>query len=145
MGFDQEWAQVRSGAVEQQAASMRLNRAADEAASGSAAGRSPDQASTPARKRAAANTIETELEPNTGRAATWADTETTTAVTEFAGWAAAEGLKTVQTTWNRQVKTLMGRLAAEKGALKGTARTFGEYELDRRQQFSGLRSDISTY
>ncbi|MFI9582368.1 hypothetical protein ACIHCQ_11080 [Streptomyces sp. NPDC052236] len=145
MGFDQEWAGARADASERQAVAMRLNRADDGPGAGPGAAGPPDQASTPATKKAAANTIETELEPNTGKAATWADVATDTAITGFAGWATAVGLKTVQTTWDSQVKTLTGRLTAEKGALRATATTVSNFELDRKQRFSGLQSGIGRY
>ncbi|MEJ8655719.1 hypothetical protein [Streptomyces sp. MS1.AVA.4] len=81
-------------------------------------------ASTPTQKKAAAGTIENELEPNTKKAAERADTATERARKGFDGWETATGLKTVADTWDRQVRSLMGRLAAEKHALRGAAGLF---------------------
>ncbi|MFE7516227.1 hypothetical protein ACFU8I_34115 [Streptomyces sp. NPDC057540] len=124
---------------------MRLNQL-DGGGGGGTAGGTPDLATAPAKKKAAANTIETELEPNTGKAATWADEATTAAVGGFAGWATAEGLKTVGTTWDKQVRTLLARLASEKTALRGTALSFSGQELDTRARIAGVRpSGIERY
>ncbi|MER7947464.1 hypothetical protein ABTY59_08770 [Streptomyces sp. NPDC096079] len=117
---------------------MRLNQL-DGGGGGGAAGGPPDLATAPAKKKAAANTIENELEPNTGKAATWADAATTAAVGGFAGWATAEGLKTVETTWDKQVKTLLARLASEKTALRGTALSFDRQETDNRARIAGVQ------
>ncbi|MGW7431075.1 hypothetical protein ACWGIN_16150 [Streptomyces sp. NPDC054861] len=89
-----------------------------------AGGGDTDFASTPAQKKAAAGTVETELEPNTKKAAEHADEATGAARKGFDGWETAAGLKTVEDTWNRQVKTLMNRLAAEKNALRGASGLF---------------------
>ncbi|MFE2146162.1 hypothetical protein ACFXA3_31295 [Streptomyces sp. NPDC059456] len=90
-----------------------------------APGKGPaDFASTPAEKKAAAGTIETELEPNTKKATEHADTETGAAQKGFDGWETAAGLKKVADTWDQQVKTLMGRLASEKTALRGATALF---------------------
>jgi uncharacterized protein (DUF1501 family) len=122
---------------------MGLNRADDGPAS--LPGGPPDLASAPAKKKAAANTIETELEPSTKKAGIRADAASGKAVAGFAGWATSAGLKTVQTTWDSQVKTLMARLAAEKGALRATTRIFAETDFDRRQRISGVRSNLDSY
>ncbi|GAA2952201.1 MULTISPECIES: hypothetical protein [Streptomycetaceae] len=87
-------------------------------------GGTPDFASTPAQKKAAANTVENELEPNTQKAAKHADEATGAARKGFEGWDTAAGLKTVADTWDRQVKSLMGRLAAEKNGLRGASGLF---------------------
>ncbi|WP_245727586.1 hypothetical protein [Streptomyces vietnamensis] len=125
---------------------MRLNQL-DGGGGGGAAGGQPNLATAPAKKRAAANTIETELEPNTDKAAKWADAATTAAVGGFAGWETAAGLKTVEATWDKQVKTLLGRLASEKAALRATAGTFGQQELDTRARIAGVQpaSGITKY
>ncbi|MFC9394003.1 MULTISPECIES: hypothetical protein [unclassified Streptomyces] len=125
---------------------MRLNQL-DGGGGGGSAGGSPDLATAPAKKKAAANTIENELEPNTDKAAKWADSATTAAVAGFAGWATAAGLKTVETTWDKQVRTLLARLASEKTALRGTALSFSGQELDTRARIAGVRptSSITQY
>ncbi|MEU5715309.1 hypothetical protein AB0G71_05880 [Streptomyces sp. NPDC020403] len=86
----------------------------------------PDFASTPAQKKTAANTVENELEPSTKKAADHADEATAAARKGFGGWETASGLKTVADTWDQQVKTLMGRLAAEKNALRGASGLFAD-------------------
>ncbi|MFD6915133.1 hypothetical protein ACFWB2_24235 [Streptomyces virginiae] len=80
--------------------------------------------STPTEKKAAANTIETELEPNTQKASDGAKENTSAAARTLDGWETASGLKKLTETWNQQVKTLMGRLSAEKTSLRGTSGLF---------------------
>ncbi len=84
-------------------------------------GGSKDFASTPAEKNAAARTIQYELEPETKKHAEHADEATKAAQKGFEGWETAAGLKKVAETWDRQVNTLMGRLAGEKTALLGAS------------------------
>ncbi|MCJ1677644.1 hypothetical protein MTF65_09900 [Streptomyces sp. APSN-46.1] len=98
-------------------------------------GGSANFASTPAEKKAAAGTIETELEPNTKKAAEHADDATNTAHKGFDGWETAAGLKKVADTWDQQVKTLMGRLAGEKGALRGASGLFARNDTGLHNQF----------
>ncbi|MCX5377410.1 hypothetical protein [Streptomyces sp. NBC_00091] len=126
MGFEQDWGQARSAAADQ--AAMRLNSGPPP---GPLLPGTGDFASTPAEKKAAANTIENDLEPSTKKAADHADEASNGAVKTFDGWSTAAGLKKVQETWDRQVTGLMGRLASEKTALRGTSNLF-------------LRNDIST-
>lgn len=80
--------------------------------------------STPAEKTAAANTVETELEPRTKKAADGAKEHTSAAARTLQGWETATGLKKVVETWDRQVQMLMGRLNAEKGSLRGASGMF---------------------
>ncbi|AEN12730.1 MULTISPECIES: hypothetical protein [unclassified Streptomyces] len=137
MGFDEEWSRLRSQAAEQQqGTSMRLNGADEGPAPG--LGGQADLASTPAEKKAAANTIENELEPSTKKATDWADEASATAVKEFDGWDTGAGLKKVTETWDKQVKVLMGRLSSEKNALRGANLYFNNNELDINSQFSPL-------
>ncbi|MFE2481560.1 hypothetical protein ACFXDA_37145, partial [Streptomyces sp. NPDC059389] len=84
--FTHEWGSERARAADQ--AAVRLNGVP--AADGGGGG---TFASTPAQKRSAANTIETELEPNTKKATEHADESTDTAVKGFDGWDAAGGMK----------------------------------------------------
>ncbi|MFG2298578.1 hypothetical protein [Streptomyces sp. NPDC048603] len=100
-----------------------------------APGPSPDFASTPEEKKAAASTIETELEPNTKKAAELADDTTNTAQKGFEGWDTAAGLKKVADTWDQQVRNLMGRLASEKTALRGTSGLFVRNDTGLGSQF----------
>ncbi|WP_406073204.1 hypothetical protein [Streptomyces virginiae] len=95
-------------------------------------------ASTPAQKRSAANTIETELEPNTKTATEHADESTDTAMKGFDGWDAAAGLKKVADTWDQQVKVLMGRLGSEKGSLRGASGLFVQNDLGTGDGFRPL-------
>lgn len=120
--FTQEWGSERARAADQTA--MRLNSVP--AADGGGGG---TFASTPAQKRSAANTIETELEPNTKKATEHADESTNSAVKGFEGWDAAVGLKKVADTWDQQVKVLMGRLGSEKGSLRGASGLFVQNDL----------------
>lgn len=98
-------------------------------------GGSQDFASTPAEKKAAAGTIETELEPNTKKASEHADDATGSAQKGFEGWDTAAGLKKVADTWDQQVKTLMGRLAGEKSALRGASGLFVRNDTGLGNQF----------
>ncbi|MGW6772922.1 hypothetical protein ACWGBX_21210 [Streptomyces sp. NPDC055037] len=143
MAFEQGWAPAQGGT----AASMQLNRVpdADRPAAPLPGLGAPNLASTPAQKRTAANTIETELQPNTKKAGDWADTSMTSAVSAFSGWATATGLKTVQTTWESQVKTLVGRLNTEKGALRSTVTILAQTDVDRRGTISGIPSNFEKY
>ncbi|MBM7055520.1 hypothetical protein [Streptomyces durocortorensis] len=88
-----------------------------------------DFASTPAQKKAAAGTIRDDLEPNTKKTAERADTATESARKGFDGWETAAGLKTVAGTWDRQVRSLMGRLALEKNALSGASGLFARNDI----------------
>ncbi|MFB6558296.1 hypothetical protein ACFCYH_05165 [Streptomyces sp. NPDC056400] len=97
-------------------------------------------ASTPAEKTAAANTIETELEPNTKTATEHADEATNTAVKGFEGWDTAPGLKKVSDTWDKQVKVLMGRLGSEKSALRGASGLFVRNDIGLGDQFRPIGS-----
>ncbi|MFG2979714.1 hypothetical protein ACGFYQ_00440 [Streptomyces sp. NPDC048258] len=108
-----------------------------------APGGSGDFASTPAEKKAAASTIETELEPNTKKATEHADDATSTAQKGFEGWDTAAGLKTVAETWDRQVKVLMGRLAGEKNALRGTSGLFTSNDTGVGNQFLASKSKLN--
>ncbi|WP_030568731.1 hypothetical protein [Streptomyces aureocirculatus] len=142
MGFDQEWAQTRADAAERQPTSMRLNQTDPP---GPPSGGTPDLATTPREKKAAAHTIETELQPDTRKAGAWADAATGKAISGLGGWATAGGLKKVQTTWDSQVKTLMGRLAAEKDALRSTNKTFTETDLGTSRRIGGATSKLDQY
>ena len=85
--------------------------------------RGPGLASSPGEKRAAARAIEDHIEPGTRAAGRWADDENGAAVREFAardgdGWVTSAALKKAHGAWADQVKNLMDRLSAEKGALR---------------------------
>ncbi|WP_404960421.1 hypothetical protein [Streptomyces sp. 147326] len=99
-------------------------------------GGSKDFASTPAEKRAAADTIENELEHATKTAAEHADDATGKAQKGFEGWETAAGLKKVADTWDQQVKTLMGRLAGEKAELRGASGYITRNDIGLGSQFA---------
>ncbi|KUF17133.1 hypothetical protein [Streptomyces silvensis] len=142
MGCDQEGARTRADATERRPTSMRLDQTDPP---GPPPGGAPDLATTPRDKRAAAHTIETELQPDTRKAGDRADAATDRAISGFGGWATADGLKKVRTTWDSQVKTLMRRLDAEKGALRSTNKTFTDTDLDTSRRIGGLRSRLDQY
>ncbi|MFE4638536.1 hypothetical protein ACFRJ1_34900 [Streptomyces sp. NPDC056773] len=129
--FAQEWERERAGATDHDVA-VRLNGAP---VGPFAPGGSGDFASTPAEKQAAATTIETELEPNTKKAAEHADDATHSAQKGFDGWATAGGLKKVSDTWDQQVRALMGRLSSEKTALRTTSGLFERNDTGLGNQF----------
>ncbi|WP_329379815.1 hypothetical protein OG625_13685 [Streptomyces sp. NBC_01351] len=143
MGFDHEWDRAGAGAADQQV-DMRLNRldgpAGPPVPGGPVPGGPGNFASTPAEKTSAANTIETELEPNTKKATEHADEATNAAVTGFDGWDTAAGLKKVADTWDKQVKNLMGRLSSEKGALRGASGLFVRNDIGLGDQFRPIGS-----
>ncbi|MEU0395712.1 hypothetical protein ABZ208_23595 [Streptomyces sp. NPDC006208] len=117
-----EWDQIRADSGEQ----MQLNQLAPERGGGDG---SPDLASTPAQKKAAANAIEKHLEPDTKKAADKAEESTGAAAKEFSGkdgegWDTSAGLKKAHGTWEKQVKALMDRLGSEKYALRNTSVLF---------------------
>ncbi|MGW6991845.1 hypothetical protein [Streptomyces sp. NPDC054946] len=136
--FDREWGRSLSGAAAERV-DMRLNSTG--APAGPLAPGGPGTfASTPAEKTAAANTIETELEPNTKTATEHADEATNTAVKGFDGWDTAPGLKKVSDTWDKQVKVLMGRLGSEKSALRGASGLFVRNDIGLSDQFRPIGS-----
>ncbi|MEU0004212.1 hypothetical protein ABZ079_07900 [Streptomyces sp. NPDC006314] len=106
----------------------------DQAVPAAGGGGTADLASSPAEKKAAANAIEQHLEPDTRKAGSSAEDGTTAAVKEFdgteaAGWAASGALKKAHETWQDQVAGLLGRLAAEKAALRSTTSLFQSTDL----------------
>lgn len=101
----------------------------------------PDLASSPTQKRAAANAIEQHLEPDTKKAGNVAEEKTNTAVKEFngkdgRGWDTSSALKKAHNTWEKQVKALMNRLGAEKVALRNTSTLFRNNDIGIANQVS---------
>ncbi|MFF4369709.1 hypothetical protein [Streptomyces sp. NPDC001594] len=148
-GHGQAAADGRTAGTDEQIG-MRLNHVPTEPSGGPAPGPVPgfgagpgDFASTPKQKQEAAGTIETELEPNTKKAAEVADDATSTAQKGFEGWETAAGLKTVAETWDKQVKVLMGRLSAEKGALRGASGLFARNDTGIRNGFLASQSKLN--
>ncbi len=134
MGFDEEWGLLRAGATHQQDTSMRLNGADDGPLPGP--GGQTDLASTPAEKKAAADTMETEPEPDTRKATDRADESSAAAVKEFGGRDTGAGPKKVTEPWDKQVKVLMGRRSAEKNAPRGASAPFGGNEPEIHSRFA---------
>ncbi|MEV1047193.1 hypothetical protein [Streptomyces sp. NPDC049916] len=151
--FEREWRRASAEGAGS-SASTRLNgvppepsgaggggNSRESAGESAGGGGAPDLASSPARKKAAAADIETELEPRTKKTGEHADSATETARKGFDGWETAAGLKTVADTWDKQVTTLMGRLASEKNALRGASGLFARNDTGVRDQLlsqSGL-------
>ncbi|MFD8953286.1 hypothetical protein [Streptomyces xanthophaeus] len=135
--FEQEWGRSRQAAVDQQV-DMRLNGTGALHGPVAPGGGSGSFGSTPAQKTAAANTIETELQPNTTKATDHADEATNAAAKGFEGWDTAAGMKKLAETWDKQVKALMGRLASEKSALRGTSGLFIRNDIGLGDQFRPL-------
>ena len=98
--------------------------------------------SSPAEKNAAANDIETELEPDTKKVSDGAKESTNTAARTLDGWETASGLKKVVGTWDQQVRVLMGRLAAEKASLRNTSGLFFQNDLGTGSELRGVRSSL---
>ncbi|TVL88620.1 hypothetical protein [Streptomyces sp. SAJ15] len=80
-------------------------------------------------KAAAVKALTEDIQPDTGTAGTVADEATTKAVTTFTDWATGSGLKDVATEWDKQVKALQGRLAADKTALQGARLGFQNHDI----------------
>ncbi|MEV2210788.1 hypothetical protein AB0H86_04670 [Streptomyces sp. NPDC050997] len=137
MGFDEEWAELRAEAAERRSTAMRLNRLPE---AGPVPGGTPMLVSTPAEKNAAASTIENELLTSTKKAAEHADEANGKVVSAFSGWATATALKKVQTAWDGQVKTLMGRLGNERDGLRNTVTTLTGVDIGRRDDIAGVKT-----
>ncbi|MEU6949840.1 hypothetical protein ABZ957_32105 [Streptomyces sp. NPDC046316] len=120
MSFNDEWAQAKNAAADSQSA-MRLNQLPADGGSG---GTGPDLATTPAKKKQAANSIENHIQPDLKTAADAADESTSSAIATFKGWETAAGLKKAHEHWDGQVKRLNARLESEKGALRSASTLF---------------------
>jgi hypothetical protein len=147
MGFGEEWAELRAAAAERGSTGMRLNGLPDEGplpgpVPGPAGGFGgpPLLASSPAQKKAAAAVIESELLSSTKKAGDHADESLASAVTAFNGWATAGALKKLETTWEGQVKTLMGRLGRERDGLRNSSSTLTGVDIGRRDGINAIRT-----
>ncbi|MEW1901121.1 MULTISPECIES: hypothetical protein [unclassified Streptomyces] len=140
MSFDDEWTQHKTVAMEHQSSSTRLNQVPAEPGGG---GGQSDLATTPAKKKAAANTIENHIQPDVKAAADAGDEGTNGAVAEFKGWDTATGLKKAHDHWDGQVKRLMARLDSEKGALRGASTLFSNNDIVTGYSFAPTQSKIS--
>ncbi|MFI6695107.1 hypothetical protein ACIBLA_25810 [Streptomyces sp. NPDC050433] len=98
--------------------------------------------SSPEEKKAAANDIETELEPDTKRVSDGAKESTNTAARTLDGWETASGLKKVVETWDQQVRVLMGRLSAEKVSLRSASGVFFQIDVGTGDELRRVRSNL---
>ncbi|MFC7303217.1 hypothetical protein ACFQVC_03170 [Streptomyces monticola] len=136
MAWD-EWEQLKANASGSNSAQTRLNQVAPPSGDG---GGPADLASTPAEKRTAANAIEQHLEPGTAKAGNTVEISTESAVSEFRGkdghgWDTSTALKKAHAAWEKQVKSLVGRLSAEKYALRETATRIQNTDIGIGTQF----------
>ncbi|WP_149184711.1 hypothetical protein [Streptomyces sp. TRM49041] len=132
MAWD-EWEQTKADVASRQTARMRLNQLAP--AAGGGGGDRPDLASSPAEKKTAAKAIHEVLTPGVTRDSKHTAVCTKAAVKEFGakdgdGWDTSSALKKAHQTWEKQVKTLLDRLAAEKAALSKTGIDLRNNDLD---------------
>ncbi|WP_240139425.1 hypothetical protein [Streptomyces sp. MUM 178J] len=134
MGFDEEWGRLRADAAARQT-SMQLNGTGD----GPLLPGAQDFGHAPEAKRKAANAIHEDVEPMTEKAAKHADEASGNAVKEFKGWDTAAGLKTVNETWDKQVRTLMGQLMSQESNLRGARNLFMGNDLATNSQFGLVR------
>lgn len=146
MGFDEEWAQLRSEAAARQTAGTRLNQLAAPSGGGGGSG-TPNFSSVTQQKKTAAGKLEGELKTQTTNASNHADEATNTAVTTFAGWGTSAGLKKVQKTWEDQVNNLLGRLGREANGLRGAGRLYSNNDLNLKYEFTrlGQRSGLDNH
>ncbi|MFF4572224.1 hypothetical protein [Streptomyces sp. NPDC001410] len=113
-----------AGSSGEHAVSMRLNQyPADPGGGGSTGGGGPDLASSPAEKKAAADTLYNEIEPHTTTAGAWADDETSAVVKAFDakdghGWLTSGAVSKAHTTWSEQVQNLVKQLVHDESALR---------------------------
>jgi hypothetical protein len=149
MSFEQEWAQHKATA-DQQNTHMQLNQLpASPGGDGGSGGPGGDLATSPAQKKKAANYIEKHLAPDTNAAGRLADEESSAVAGggsasggpvmgtflpqqkwrppmtspggggEFRDWDTKSGLSTAMSAWERQVKGLEARLSSYMSALRG--------------------------
>lgn len=113
-----------TGSGGEHAVGMRLNQyPADPGGGGPSGGGQPDLASSPAEKKAAANTLHNDIEPDTKAAGAWADDETGAAVKAFDakdghGWLTSGAVSKAHKTWSEQVQNFVNQLAGDESALR---------------------------
>ncbi|MEV0774742.1 hypothetical protein [Streptomyces sp. NPDC050428] len=139
MSFGEDGPGQRAEAAEQGSTATRLNQLPADGPASSPGGTSK-LVSTPAEKKAAADTIANELLTSTKKAGNHADEANAGAVGALSGWATAGALKKVQTTWDGQVKTLLGRLSKERDGLKGAVGTLSGVDSARRSELYGIKT-----
>lgn len=138
-----EWEQLKTEAAERQPTQMQLNGTDGGSGAQGGAGEGFVLGSVPEKKKKAANTIETTLEPGTRKAADAADEPTSTVVRAFAGWETATGLKKAHEKWDDQVKRLMGRLSSHKVGLRGAVTTLTGTDVTAGLAVGSVRSGLS--
>lgn len=139
MSFGEDGPAQRAEAAEQGSTATRLNQLPADGPASSPGGTSK-LVSTPAEKNAAAGTIDNELLTSTKKAGNHADEANTGAVGALSGWATAGALKKLQTTWDGQVKTLLGRLSKERDGLRGAVGTLSGVDTARRAEIYGVKT-----
>ncbi|MEV6295348.1 hypothetical protein AB0M41_34125 [Streptomyces sp. NPDC051896] len=113
-----------AGSGGERAVGMRLNQyPADPGGGGSTGGGGPDLASSPAEKKAAADTLHNDIEPDTKKAGAWADDETSAVVKAFDakdghGWLTSGAVGKAHKTWGEQVQNLVNQLSGDESALR---------------------------
>ncbi|MEU4177342.1 hypothetical protein [Streptomyces sp. NPDC026589] len=100
----------------------------------------PSLATSPARKKAAAEAIRTRIKPQTKVAGAHADEETSAAVKAFGakdgdGWVTSRALKNAHKTWEQQVQAMLKRLDGDESGLLGARLNLQGSDLLSGQQF----------
>ncbi|WTU53387.1 hypothetical protein OG953_22670 [Streptomyces sp. NBC_00057] len=110
----------------------------------------PDFASTPAEKKAAADAIDGPILKDTRKAGNWADESNSAAVKAFRakdgdGWATSSALKKADKDWDKQVEALCKRLASESALLRDTSIRFQSHDIGVGNRLKGVSklSDIN--
>ncbi|MCQ0024340.1 hypothetical protein M4914_16150 [Streptomyces somaliensis DSM 40738] len=129
----EEWERLKAETATREATRIQLNQAASGGAGGDCSG--PDLASSPRAKKSAAKAIQEVLVPGVVRDGKCAAESMNAAIKEFgardgSGWDSSSALKKAQRTWEKQVKTLLDRLADEKAALIKTSIDLRGSDLD---------------
>ncbi|MFD7531724.1 hypothetical protein ACFV8E_29645 [Streptomyces sp. NPDC059849] len=140
-----EWEQLKSEARSSSSASMHLNGlpAGVGGTSPLPSAATPDFASTPAEKKAAADAIDGPILDATRKAGNWADGSNSAAAKAFGakdgdGWAAASALKKADKDWGEQVKMLCKRLVSESALLRDTGIRFQSHDIGIGNQLRGV-------
>ncbi|MFH9751502.1 hypothetical protein OG554_23180 [Streptomyces griseus] len=113
--------------------------APESAGPGERRGGGSDFGTDSAQKKAASGKLAGEIKTQTENAGKKSDEETAAAITGFAGWDTAAGLKTAEETWNKQVKNLLGRLATESHNLGIVRSLYLGRELEVYEEFQLLK------
>ncbi|MEU9319093.1 hypothetical protein [Streptomyces sp. NPDC048295] len=140
-----EWDQLKSEARASSSVSMRLNQlpAGTDGAPPSPSVATPDFASTPAEKKAAADAIDGPILDGTRKAGNWADESNSAAAKAFGakdgdGWATSSALKKADKDWGEQVEMLCKRLASESALLRDTGIRFQSHDIGVGNRLKGV-------